>query len=302
MDSNLVPRCLQGWFRTFLIVSTTYADLARPPRNQRWRLATEIATIAVFYVAYSAVRNSFGSAEVDPADALRNAQHIIDIERSVGLFFEGPLQDLVIGAEWFVWLLNVFYGTFHFAVTIGALAWAFFRLPDQYRRWRNTLAATTGLAIIGFSLFPVMPPRLLADCGVYGGCSGSGMVDTVAEFGGLWSFDSGAMESVSNQYAAVPSLHMAWALWCALLLVPRISNRPGRALMIGYPIVTFVTILITANHYWLDAVLGLATLGAGALIAHGIEVFVTARRHGPDRPDHRAGVIHPGNTASQATL
>lgn len=264
-------------------------------RNGR-RIAFEIGTIAIFYIAYSAVRNTFGSATVDPATALANARDIIEIEQSVGLFFERQLQNLVIDAEWFVWLLNVFYGTFHFMVTIGALVWAFFRLPDRYRFWRNTLAATTGLAIIGFSLFPVMPPRLLADCGGYGGCAGPALVDTVAEFGGLWSFGSGAMESVSNQYAAVPSLHMAWALWCAFLLVPRLSNRLARSSLIAYPVVTLFAIVVTANHFWLDAVLGAATLGAGALVGAGIERLY--RSNEPTAaPDRRSLVSTTGGVA-----
>ncbi len=242
------------------------------------RIGREVTLIVAFYAVYSAVRNSFGSAAVDPARALANAHVIIDIERSIGLFFEQSLQRLVIDAEWFIWALNVFYGSLHFVVTIGALVWAFLRAPSAYRRWRNTLAVTTGLAIVGFSMFPVMPPRLLADCGPYGACAGPAMVDTVAEFGGLWSFDSGAMESVSNQYAAVPSLHMAWALWCALLLVPRITNRVGRALLVAYPIVTFVAIVITANHFWLDAALGAATLGIGYAVAMGGEYLLGRAR------------------------
>jgi hypothetical protein len=159
-------------------------------------------------------------------------------------------------------------------VTAGVLIWLFLRRPLDYRRWRNTLAATTGLAIIGFSLFPVMPPRLLADCGPFGGCAGPGMIDTVAEVGGLWSFDSGAMASVSNQYAAVPSLHIAWALWCTLVVFPRIRNRTGRILIVAYPIATLFTIVVTANHYWIDALLGLMTLGAGYLVARGIDRLV----------------------------
>lgn len=241
----------------------------------RWRrVAVEVATIAVFYVAYSAVRNAFGSAAVDPAVALDHAQRIIDVQRSLGLHFEPALQRLVIDHDAFVWMLNVFYGTFHFVLTGGVLIWLFFRHPLDYRRWRNTLAATTGLAIIGFSFFPVMPPRLLADCGPFGGCAGPGMVDTIAEVGGLWSFDSGAMASVSNQYAAVPSLHIAWALWCTLVVFPRIRRRTGRILIVAYPIATLFTIVVTANHYWIDALLGVMTLGAGYLVARGIDLLV----------------------------
>lgn len=242
--------------------------------KSRWRHASiEVATILTFYVAYSAVRNVFGSGAVDPAVALRNAQWLIDVERSIGLFFEPDLQEVFLHHRGIIWTLNVFYGTFHFIVTIGVLTWMFVRYPLPYRFWRNVLALTTGLAIIGFSLFPVMPPRLLADCGPLGGCSGPKMVDTIAEVGGLWSFDSGVMQSVSNQYAAVPSLHVAWALWCAIVLFPRVRSWYGRALLVAYPVFTSMATFITGNHFWLDAVLGAVTLGIGLGIAWAIELF-----------------------------
>ena len=171
------------------------------------RVIGELAIVGAFYLGYSAVRNRFGSASVEPAMAFENARSIIRLERSLGLFFEQEFQALALNWRPLVWLLNVFYGTFHFVVTGGTLAWLYLRHTQSYRRWRNTLAATTGFAIIGFSVFPVMPPRLLADCGPYGACAGPALVDTIAEVGGLWTFDSAAVESMSNQYAAVPSLH-----------------------------------------------------------------------------------------------
>ncbi|MGI9613113.1 MAG: phosphatase PAP2 family protein [Acidimicrobiales bacterium] len=241
-------------------------------RSPGRRVAVELATIGAFYLAYSAARNRFGSASVPPDVAFENAHRIIGMERSAGLFFETELQAFFLGWQPFVWSLNVFYGTFHFVVTGATLAWLFMRLPYQYRRWRNTLAATTAFAIIGFSLFPVMPPRLLADCGLYGACAGPPMVDTIAEIGGLWTFNSGAMESVSNQYAAVPSLHIAWSLWCTAVVVSRWPRRRGRVVAaVSYPLVTLLAVLVTANHYWLDAVFGALTLAGGAAAAGLLE-------------------------------
>ncbi len=241
------------------------------PRTRARRVAAELAFIGVFYLAYSATRNRFGSAFVSPSVAYDNAHTIIAMERSVGLFFETELQTFFLGWRPFIWSLNVFYGTFHFIVTGATLAWLFLKLPDQYRRWRNTLAATTALGIVGFSLFPVMPPRLLADCGAYGACAGPALVDTIAEVGGLWTFDSQAMESVSNQYAAVPSLHIAWSLWCAAVVLSRRPGRWVRVAAMAYPIVTLFAVVVTANHYWLDAVFGGLVLAAGAAVAGLVE-------------------------------
>ena len=243
-------------------------------RNARSRWIhgiAEVAAVAAFYLTYSVVRNAFGSAAVDPGVALRNAQWLIEAERSVGLFFEPALQRLVIDNTTLIWLSNVFYGSFHFVVTAVVLAWLFIRHPSDYRRGRNSLAVTTGLAILGFSLFPVMPPRLLGDCGPLGGCSSPRLVDTIAEVGGLWSFDSGVVASMSNQYAAVPSLHIAWALWCALVVHPRVRSSVLRAMAVLYPIVTLVTTMITANHFWLDAAVGALVVAAGCVIAAKVE-------------------------------
>jgi hypothetical protein len=101
-----------------------------------------------------------------------------------------------------------------------------------------------------------MPPRLLP--------SNYGFVDTLADFGGLWSFDSGAMSKVSNQYAAMPSLHFAWSTWSTLVLVPTMQRRWLRVLAVSYPAFTLFAIIVTGNHFWLDAVGGAVILAMGA--------------------------------------
>ncbi len=135
--------------------------------------------------------------------------------------------------------------------------------PKRYPLWRNTLAFTTGFALIGFATFPLMPPRLLP--------VSYGFVDTLDKFGALWSFDSGAMHKISNQYAAMPSLHCAWAMWCLLVMWPQLKSGWARALLVLYPIATVYCIIVTANHYWLDAVGGFVTLGARVLRGEGVD-------------------------------
>ena len=93
---------------------------------------------------------------------------------------------------------------------------------DDYPRWRNTLGIATGLALIGFAFFPLMPPRLLDRHRTYPFVRHNyGFVDTLAKDPTFWSFNSGAVSKISNQFAAMPSVHCAWALWCACALVPR---------------------------------------------------------------------------------
>ncbi|HYF46484.1 MAG TPA: phosphatase PAP2 family protein, partial [Acidimicrobiales bacterium] len=88
-------------------------------------------------------------------------------------------------------------------------------------------------------------------------------IDTLARYGGLWSFDSGAMERISNQYAAMPSLHFAWSTWTFLVLFPHLRHAASRLAIAAYPWLTLFAIIVTANHYWLDAVGGAVVLGAG---------------------------------------
>jgi hypothetical protein len=158
----------------------------------------------------------------------------------------------------------LFYGAFHFLVTFGALIWLYIRFPHDYRFWRRAGLIATGCALIGFAAFPLMPPRLLGDCGPYGACRpGETFVDTVIEVGGIWSFESSGWETISNQYAAMPSLHIGWALWCAWVLVPRLQSRTAKALAVSYPALTMFAIVVTANHYWIDGLGGVAVVAAG---------------------------------------
>jgi len=239
----------------------------------------EVIYIAAVYVVYSTVRNHFGSAGGPPGHAngiaYGHALDVIDLERNLRLFFEQRLQSwyLDLPGHGFIQFWNVYYGTAHFVVTIGALVWLFFRDPARYPRWRNTLAFSTLIALIGFAAFSLMPPRLLdKDVQDYGPppekvSEHFGFIDTLQDYPTFWSFDSGGLKNVSNQYAAMPSLHTAWAVWVMLVLLPFVRRRWLRALVIAYPIATFFCIVVTANHYWLDALMGVATLALGYLIA-----------------------------------
>ena len=255
--------------------------------GRRLRWWREIIYIAAFYLLYSAVRNTFGSAggvgREAVATAFGHAKDIIAIQDAIGLWFEPELQKWYLGlpGDGLIRVWNIYYGTAHFIVTIVALALLFHRQPDRYAAWRNTLAAMTGLALIGFATFSLMPPRLLGDTSIYGACHeeqvedchGFGVVDTLADFGGLWSFDKGAVAKVSNQYAAMPSMHTGWSTWCALVLLPMLRRRWTKVLVALYPVATVFCIMITGNHYWLDAVGGLVALGGGWLIGSNLAAW-----------------------------
>ncbi|HUS61152.1 MAG TPA: phosphatase PAP2 family protein [Acidimicrobiales bacterium] len=218
-----------------------------------WR---ELLYVAGFYAVYSLVRSRLsGSSSIGAA----NAERIIAIERSLGLYLERSLQHAFLDAEWFIVFWNVFYGTLHFIVTIGVLVWLFRRFPERYRFWRTTLAVATACALIGFAFFPLTPPRLLP-----------GYVDTLVDPGGLWSFDSGPMRGVANQHAAMPSLHIGWSLWCALAVATTTESRRVRMAIALHPLATLFAVIVTANHFWLDGVGGVAVVGVGLLAARAL--------------------------------
>ncbi len=211
-----------------------------------------------FYTVYTLIRNH-GVASGSGAEAFRHAEQVMGAQRLLGIAHEESIQDLFIGWKPFISFWNVFYGTAHFAVTVGALVYLFRRMPERYPMWRNTLASTTALALLGFALYPLMPPRLLPE--------GYGFVDTLRVVGGLWSFESGAVAKVSNPYAAMPSLHMAWAGWCALVLFPAFRRPWAKWAMTAYPLLTLFAVVVTANHYFVDAAGAAAVLASGFLLA-----------------------------------
>ena len=252
------------------------APVRRRQRGLRWW--KEVLYVLAFYLVYSAIRNTQGSASVSAQHALHNALDIIRVERAIGIFHEQAIQHaaLTVG-RFFIEFWNIFYGTFHFIVTAFALIYIFRRFPERYARWRNTLAFTTALALVGFALYPLMPPRLLDLHGLH-----YGFVDTLERFETVWSFDSGTMQKISNQYAAMPSLHFAWALWCALALFPVLRRWWSKALAVLYPACTLFAIVVTANHYILDAAGGAVCLGVGYVLG-GL-----ATRRWPKRPAEAA--------------
>lgn len=286
-------------------VQTSAVAPARPEPQLRWW--REVLIAGTFYLLYSLVRSNFGAGPESRTIAFRHARGVIKVEEALGLWFEPALQQwyLDLPANGFIRGWNIFYGTAHFAVTIGVLLLAFFKAPRVYRFARTALAATTLLALVGFAAYTLMPPRLLDANSVYGGCKGRepgchgyGIVDTIDVWGGIWKFGDGGMSVVSNQYAAMPSLHFGWSSWCAvttILVLRSVNARRARAegrapgelprwawWVFAYPAATLFCILITGNHYWLDAFVGGLVLLAGLGVARAVERWTDTRSDAGD--------------------
>jgi hypothetical protein len=227
----------------------------------------EIIAIVAFYMIYSAIRNA---NEGGAGEAYENARELIGWQKSLGINHEEVLQDWALHFRPLIIAMNYFYGSLHFVVTGGVGIFLFRRWSDDYPRWRNTLAISTGLALIGFITWPLMPPRLLPES--------YGFVDTLAKYPTFWSFNSGAVSKISNQFAAMPSVHCVWALWCTCVVVPRAKRDWVKVLFVLYPVGTVMAIVLTGNHFVLDAVGGFAVLGIGYVLAR---TFTRAGRGTP---------------------
>ena len=248
------------------------------PRALRWW--REVVYIVLVYVVYSAVRNQFGSGagtSVDPEPGLppRRGDHPARAQHAPLLRARLQHWYLDLPAHGLIRFWNVFYGTATSSSPPFALVWLYRQAPERYRVWRNTLAFTTLLALIGFAIFSLMPPRLLDDPGIYGGCQvyadddrrprgptrpatppcdGFGFVDTLADLRRLGVVrqrrDGGRVEPVRGD---AEHAHR-------LVDVVRVRAGPAdaaavgcKALVIAYPLLTLFCILVTGNHYWIDA-------------------------------------------------
>jgi len=218
-------------------------------RRPKWW--QEIAFIGICYWLYSLVRNAVPDHQVA---AGHRALDVLAVERGMHLAVERRVNGFVAHTDWLAYVCNYYYATLHFIVTIGVLIWLYRRHPLRYRSIRSVLFATNIVALLGFYFYALAPPRLMA---------GHHYVDTIVAFHTWGSWGSADVDAASNQFAAMPSLHIGWALWCAFAIVALAERRWVRVLGALYPCMTLFVIVGTANHFVLDAVGGALALAAG---------------------------------------
>ncbi|MFC6881307.1 phosphatase PAP2 family protein [Actinomadura yumaensis] len=228
-----------------------------------WR---ELMLIVLFYSGYTLTRIVLHQDGTAPA--FRHADQILGAERFLGLDVELGLNRMLLQVPWLARTANMFYATAHFAVTLGVVVWLYRYRPNQYRWLRTSIMVATGVALVGFWLYPLAPPRFL---------DSAGFVDPVTALHSFGLYASDASGSLTNQYAAMPSMHAGWALWCGFILVRMASQRWAKLLGVLYPATTVFVILSTANHYVLDAVAGVV------LILGSLAVSWVLYRHCPER-------------------
>ncbi|WP_240670366.1 phosphatase PAP2 family protein [Actinoplanes solisilvae] len=216
------------------------------------RALRELVLVAALFLAYK-----MGRLLVDghTAEAVTNASAVWNFERALHLPNEAGLQAGLLHHEFWVRAANCFYAYVHFPATAVALIWMYVRKPDTYLWMRRTLATLTAFALVIHALYPLAPPRML---------TWAGLVDT-GRLLGPSVYGSPDTDTLSNQYAAMPSLHVGWAIVVALALATTTAGW-RRWLWLAHPALTLIVVVVTGNHYWVDALAVMALLAVVHLL------------------------------------
>ncbi|MEU5716633.1 bifunctional glycosyltransferase 87/phosphatase PAP2 family protein [Streptomyces sp. NPDC020403] len=266
------------------------ADHARPvasrfawvPLLPFWRrvlsrpnLLLEILLIRVVFSAYSKVRLA---ATAGRPTAEEHGRQIHALEQWLHIDIEHWVNHTVVGISWLRGFFDYYYSTFHFLVPLAILGVLYVRRPTDYRWARTSIGFATILALVGFWLYPLAPPRLMP---------GLGFIDTVYGVQDFAKPDYGTLTTVTNQYAAMPSLHFGWSLWCGVVIVLLAPKTWMKVLGLLHPLFTVSAIVATGNHWVLDAVGGAVVVGLGFALTYvlagprRLQVVLVAQRTAP---------------------
>ncbi|WP_329248700.1 phosphatase PAP2 family protein [Streptomyces sp. NBC_01478] len=227
----------------------------------RPNLLLELLLIRVTYAAYQQVRLAAtgGTNAGGRATAEHHGHEILSIERFLHIDIEHAINHWVVKVEFLKDFFNFYYESFHFVVPLTVMAVLYWRRPVDYRWARSALGFATLLALVGFWLYPLAPPRLLP---------GLGIIDTVHGVQDFSKPDYGTLTALTNQYAAMPSLHFGWSLWCGVVIFALAPKWWMKALGLLHPFFTVSAIVATGNHWVLDAAGGAAVVAAGFGLAY----------------------------------
>lgn len=222
-------------------------DRAGTPILRRGRdFANNVSLLVLLFFAYSSVR----SVTADEfTTAMLNATEVLRVQESLGLPSELSFQQAMIAQTGFLKAANIYYIAVHFPLTIAFLVWVWMNHRIQFNRVRNTLIAVTATGLIMHITYPLAPPRMI-----------EGFVDT-ADWLGPDPYDT-AISAAANQIAAMPSLHVGWAFLVALSMIWILKTR-WRWLALVHPVLTSAVVVVTANHYWSDAIVAVVLVVVG---------------------------------------
>ena len=239
----------------------------------------QVALFVGAYLLYQLVRGLVNGNDV--ARASWNATKIIDLERTLHVFVEPSIQRWALSFHWLMDFATWFYLNGNYAITGGALLWIYLRRNESFYFVRNTFMVAMLIALVGYSVYPTAPPRLMPEWG---------FTDIVQQVTGVTA-EQGSAKAFLNLYAAVPSMHVCFALMSGVSMARLASSRLTRVVWALYPLFVAFVVISTANHYLTDAFLGAATAGISALVAGQLLARV--------RPE--AWAFGSGGTGGEAT-
>jgi hypothetical protein len=212
--------------------------------------------VALFAGAYYLYRIVRGFVDGSAPEAFAHARAIVDLERATGTFFEPALQNWTEQHEWLMTWANWMYVNSHFTLTVSFLIWLYIARNHAFYYVRNVFMIAMGLALIGYMLLPTAPPRFMPEWG---------FTDSVESFVGADAAQGASV--LYNPFAAVPSMHVAFALMISIPAIKLVSNRVVQAFWAVYPLAVTFVVVATANHFWIDAALGALVAAVSAYAA-----------------------------------
>jgi membrane-associated phospholipid phosphatase len=236
-----------------------FIDARVLPRG--WRdLGHQIVVFVGAYFVYEFVRGLTGSGS-HGYKPFGDAVKIINFERALHVFAEPSIQAWAQSKHLLIDALDWTYLNGHYIVTLGVLIFIYVRRNDSFYFMRNMFIVAMGIALVGYWLYPTAPPRLMPEWG---------FTDSISRFMGLHPFymdQTGPEKAFVNFYAAVPSMHVCFAIMTAWPMATLVKRRPFKIAWSLYPLLVTFAVVATGNHYFIDVVLGALTAGLAALCA-----------------------------------
>jgi PAP2 superfamily protein len=215
--------------------------------------------LVLFCGAYWVYRLVRGQVFSQTAAAFDHARDIVSLERSLHVFVEPSVQHWAIGTGFLDDVGSWMYLNTHFVVTTCALAFIYLFRNEHYYFVRNMFMVAMGLALVGYVVYPTAPPRMLPELG---------FTDSVSDFTGVSS--DASVNALFNPYAAVPSMHVGFALMLTVPMIRMARRRWAKGLWALYAPVVTAVVVVTANHWVFDAAAGAAVAAVAAIAAHTV--------------------------------
>ena len=231
-------------------------------------LVRQMGLFAAAFLSYDLVRGLVDSG--NPYKPFGDAMKIIDIERTLHIFVEPSIQAWAQSQHWLIAAADWTYLNGHFFITVGVLIFVYARRNSSFYFIRNALMISMALALVGYGLYPTAPPRLLPEWG---------FTDSISQAitGGMGWIDDGPAKAFTNFYAAVPSMHVCFAVLIGLSTAQLVRRRIFRIIWYLYPVLVTFVVVATANHYLIDVFLGALTAALAVLLAQ--RLLARARPH-----------------------